>query len=469
MLPVAPGTDRLALIASPRWLKWLVVLVMLLLAAAAIGTSTLIADRQEALQRVARYNLSWLLSQAATETIRLVESISAVAVPGSKVDRDDVDLRVDIVMNRLQMLSDGEVGAFLRANPDLAATVAALQAGLADAAALVDGLPNPEVARHLRRILEPLVPRLVQLAAASNQRSGEMVANDQRELSMLHWALTALTFGMMASVIVLLAVIGWVRGRLLQQLTAAKIAAEAANAAKSRFLANMSHELRTPLNGVLGMLDLLTHETMPKLAADYVQVAHRSGTFLLDLISGILDFSQIEAGRMVLDEQVFDLRVLTEDVVAMLSSTARAKNIAIKLNLGNGLAPFYLADPIRLRQILINLLGNAIKFTERGQVEIIANVVEQHSQHHVVRIDVEDSGVGVAADKLAQIFEPFTQADISSTRRYGGTGLGLTIARNLVNLMGGEMIVQSTVGVGSVFSFTVPLQLASGKNIQLKT
>ena len=345
------------------------------------------------------------------------------------MDRDDVDLRIEIVMNRLQLLNDGEVGAFLRANPELTATVAALQAGLADAAALVDGLPKPEVARHLRGILEPLVPKLVQLAAASNQRSGEIVATDQRELSMLHWALTALTFGMMASVIVLLAVIGWVRG----------------------------------------MLNLLTNETMPKLAADYVQVAHRSGTFLLDLISGILDFSQIEAGRMVLDEQVFDLRVLTEDVVAMLSSTARAKNIAIKLNLGNRLAPFYLADPIRLRQILINLLGNAIKFTEHGQVEIIASVIEQRSQHHVVRIDVQDSGVGVAADKLTQIFEPFTQADISSTRRYGGTGLGLTIARNLVDLMGGEMTVQSTVGVGSVFSFTVPLQLASGKNIQLKT
>ena len=415
--------------ASPRWLKWLVGLVMLLLAAAAIGTSILIADRQEALQRVARYNMSWLLSQAATETIRLVEAVSAVAVPGSKVDRDDVDLRVEIVMNRLQLLNDGEVGAFLRANPELTATVAALQAGLADAAALVDGLPKPEVARHLRGILEPLVPKLVQLAAASDQRSGEIVATDQRELSMLHWALTALTFGMMASVIVLLAVIGWVRG----------------------------------------MLNLLTNETMPKLAADYVQVAHRSGTFLLDLISGILDFSQIEAGRMVLDEEVFDLRVLTEDVVAMLSSTARAKNIAIKLNLGNRLAPFYLADPIRLRQILINLLGNAIKFTEHGQVEIIASVIEQRSQHHVVRIDVQDSGVGVAADKLTQIFEPFTQADISSTRRYGGTGLGLTIARNLVDLMGGEMTVQSTVGVGSVFSFTVPLQLASGKNIQLKT
>ena len=283
--------------ASPRWLKWLVALVMLLLAAAAIGTSILIADRQEALQRVARYNMSWLLSQAATETIRLVEAVSAVAVPGSKVDRDDVDLRIEIVMNRLQLLNDGEVGAFLRANPELTATVAALQAGLADAAALVDGLPKPEVARHLRGILEPLVPKLVQLAAASNQRSGEIVATDQRELSMLHWALTALTFGMMASVIVLLAVIGWVRG----------------------------------------MLNLLTNETMPKLAADYVQVAHRSGTFLLDLISGILDFSQIEAGRMVLDEQVFDLRVLTEDVVAMLSSTAQAKNIAIKRDLGNRL------------------------------------------------------------------------------------------------------------------------------------
>ena len=469
MGPAVPPTESLPVIASPSWIKWLVGLILVVLAGAAIATSMLIGDRQDALQRVSRYNLSWLLSQAATETIRLVEVMSGVAVPGAKVNRDDVDLRVDIVMNRLQMLSDGEVGEFLRANPDLGETVAALRKGLDDAAALIGDLPSPVASLKLRAIMDPLVPRLVQLAAAANQRSGELVASDQRELSLLHWALTGLTFGMMASVVVLLGVIGWVRGRLLRQLTTAKIAAEAANAAKSRFLANMSHELRTPMNGVLGMLDLLTHEQLPKIASDYVQVAHRSGLFLLELISGILDFSQIEAGRVVLAEQVFDMRVLVEEVVAMLSSTARAKNIAIKVTVAPNLAPFYLGDPVRLRQVVINLLGNAIKFTERGQVEISANLAERGAQHHVLRVHVRDSGVGIAAEQLGQIFEPFTQADVSSTRRFGGTGLGLTIARNLVTLMGGEISVESTVGVGSVFSFTVLLQLASGKNLQLKT
>jgi signal transduction histidine kinase len=459
MRPAVPPTETTPVIASPVWLKWLVGIILVLLAAAAIMISVLITDRQQALRRVSRYNLSWLLSQAATETIRLVEVMSGVAVPGAKLDRDDVDLRIDIVANRLQMLSDGEAGSFLRANPDLEATVAALRKGLGDATVLVGDLPNPVASIKLRAIMEPLVPRLVQLASAANQRSGELVAADQRELGMLHWVLTGITFGMMTSVVVLLGVIGWVRGRLLRQLTAAKLVAEAANAAKSRFLANMSHELRTPMNGVLGMLDLLTLEHLPKIAADYVQVAHRSGLFLLELISGILDFSQIEAGRVVLAEQVFDMRVLVEDVVAMLSSTARAKNIAIKLAIAPNLAPFYLGDPVRLRQVLVNLLGNAIKFTEHGQVEISANLAERGAQHHVLQVDVRDSGVGIEAEKLSQIFEPFTQADVSSTRRFGGTGLGLTIARNLVTLMGGEITVESTVGVGSVFRFTVLLQL----------
>ena len=460
MVPAVPPAESAQDIAGPSWIKWLVGLIMVLLATAAIATSILIAERQQALQRVSRYNLSWLLSQAATETIRLVEVMSGVAVPGSKLDRGDVELRLDIVANRLQMLSDGEAGSFLRANPDLAETVAALRKALNDAAALVDALPDPAASLRLRAIMEPLVPRLVQLAASANQRSGELVASDQSELSFLHWALTGLTFGMMASVAVLLGVIGWVRGRLLRQLTIAKVAAEAANAAKSRFLANMSHELRTPMNGVLGMLDLLTFEQLPKVASDYVQVAHRSGLFLLELISGILDFSQIEAGRVVLDERAFDMRVLIEEVVAMLSSTARAKNIPIKLAISPTLAPFYVGDPVRLRQVLINLLGNAIKFTEHGRVEVSANLADRGAQHHLLRVDVRDSGVGIAPDQLNQIFEAFTQADVSSTRRFGGTGLGLTITRNLVTLMGGEITVESTLGAGSVFSFTVPLQLA---------
>ena len=459
MPPVVPPTETMPVIASPRWVKWLVGLVMVLLAAAAVMTSLLIADRQQALQRVSRYNLSWLLGQAATETIRLVEVMSGVAVPGAKLDRDEIDLRLDIVANRLQMLNDGEAGSFLRANRDMEETVTALRKGLADATALVGGLPSPAASIKLRAIMEPLVPRLVQLAAAANQRGGEMVASDQRELSLLHWALTGITFGMMASVVVLLGVIGLVRGRLLRQLIAAKIAAEAANAAKSQFLANMSHELRTPMNGVLGMLDLLTHEQLPKIASDYVQVAHRSGLFLLELIAGILDFSQIESGRIVLTEQVFDMRVLVEEVVAMLSSTARAKNIPVKLAIAPNLAPFYLGDPVRLRQVVVNLLGNAIKFTERGQVEISVYLAEGGAQQHVLRVDVRDSGVGIEAEQLSQIFEPFTQADVSSTRRFGGTGLGLTIARNLVTLMGGEITVESTLGTGSVFSFTVLLQL----------
>jgi len=444
---------------DPRWLKWLVGGILVLLAGAAVTISVLIQDRQDALQRVSRYNLSWLLSQGANETIRLVEAISAISVPGAKIDHDDLDLRFDIVVNRLQLLNNGEAGAFLHANPEMEATVRTLRSELDRASPLIAKLPAPDVSVQLRSMLEPLVPKLVELASAANERSGEMVEIDQRELGLLHWALTGLTFAMMASVIILLWVVGWVRGRLLRQLTIAKLAADAANAAKSRFLANMSHELRTPMNGVLGMLDLLTHETLPAEAAGFVQTAHRSGMFLLDLITGILDFSQIEAGRVVLDDRVLDLRALMADVADMLSGAARAKRVAITLDMATDLAPYYRGDPVRLRQIMVNLVGNAVKFTDQGQVEISASVSERGAGHHVLLVAVKDSGVGIAAEKLEQIFEPFTQADISSTRRFGGTGLGLTIARNLVTLMGGAISVESTLGVGSVFIFTVLLRL----------
>lgn len=444
---------------SPKWLNWLVGAVMVLLVGAVIATSILIKDRQEALSGVARYNMSWLFSQGANETIRLMEAISATAVPGSKVDRDEIDLRFEIVINRLQMLDVGNAATFLQSDPEIEVTFAALRQTIAKAAPLLAKLPDPATAVQLRTMLEPLVPRLVQLAGAANQRIGELIQADQRELSQIHWVLTGFTFGMMASVIALLGVIGWVRGRLLRELTIAKVAAEAANAAKSQFLANMSHELRTPMNGVLGMLDLLSHETLPTEAASFVRIAHRSGMFLLDLISGILDFSQIEAGRVLLDDQMLDLRALIEDVAAMLSGTARAKNVAVKIDMAADLAPAYLGDPVRLRQIMVNLVGNAIKFTDVGQVEISASVQDRGARHHVLRVAVKDTGVGIAAEKLEQIFEPFTQADISSTRRFGGTGLGLTIARNLVTLMGGEIAVESTLGVGSVFCFVVRLQL----------
>lgn len=441
-------------------LKFLLGFVLLLLAIAAVATSVLIVERQAALQRVSRYNLTWLLSQAVSETLRFAEVISAAAVPGSKVDRDDVDLRADVLENRLNLLLGGEAAAFIATRPDLQESVAAMRRTLDAAHPLIEQLPKPEAAFKLRALVEPMMPRMSELAAAANVRSGDIVANDQRELSALHWTLTALLFAIMGVAASLVWLLTWVRNRLIQDLTRAK---EAAEAAKSQFLANMSHELRTPMNGVLGMLELISLDPLPPTVQRYVEVARQSGMMLLDLIAGVLDFSKIDAGRLELDRQPFSVRRMVEDIADMMLAQTRAKDLSLVVEIADDLPATVIGDPVRLRQILINLVSNAIKFTPSGKVTVSLHPDRDNPRR--LRFEVRDTGVGIAADKQAQIFEPFIQADLSSTRRFGGTGLGLTIARQLVNLMGGDIGVVSREGEGATFWFTVLLDEAPASPI----
>lgn len=245
----------------------------------------------------------------------------------------------------------------------------------------------------------------------------------------------------------------------MREADQARKAAEAASLAKSEFLANMSHEIRTPLNGVIGIADLLIRKGgLTDQQLRYAKIIKSSGDSLLSLISDILDFSKIEAGKLELSPIEFDVRSAIEDVVEMLSPKADAKGLAFACHIGRSVPLRLIGDPDRIRQNLINLVNNAIKFTDTGQVLIKTVVHDQEAGHTVLKFIVQDTGVGIPPDRLDRLFRSFSQVDASTTRKYGGTGLGLAIVKQLAALMGGTVGVDSTPGEGSSFWFTARLQ-----------
>ncbi len=242
----------------------------------------------------------------------------------------------------------------------------------------------------------------------------------------------------------------------VEMLHAAKEAAEAASEAKSQFLANMSHEIRTPLNGILGMSQLLFKTQLTSKQHHLVETILNSGDALLSIINDILDFSKIEAGKMELANKKFELTKLIENTVCLFAEGAQRKGLELVCFVSNNVPRYVKGDPDRLRQILANLLGNAVKFTEEG--EVIVEVSASKEQPDVVEIKVKDTGVGIPADKLDIIFDPFSQADGSTSRKFGGTGLGLAIAQRFVALMKGEIDVHSELGKGTTFILRIPFE-----------
>jgi hypothetical protein len=416
-------------------------------------------------------NVVWVFFQLEVEYLKLRDTLRAIDRDPALLDRDALQTRYDIFVSRVALVDTKLTTVALPITPIQTETVARVR----DLVAAADDVLGPDAVRavdldSVRWILarvEPLGERVHDMSQWTND-SVELQVGARSDLVRRHNRISiALMIGQLLLTIVFTAIVvrqfralerrGGALERLAQRLQEARSDAEAASRSKSAFLANMSHELRTPFQGVLGMLALIEDGPLNAQQADQVGTARDSALHLLALVNDVLDVSTLEHGTLKLVPAPTALHRLLDDIEALMGAPARAKGLTLRFRRGADVPAFVLADGTRLKQILFNLLGNAIKFTDAGEVVLEADIEPGSPGQPGLRFKVLDTGIGMDAAALGRLFQRFSQGDESTSRRFGGTGLGLEISLNLAAMMGGGILVTSEPGRGSCFTLRLPL------------
>jgi signal transduction histidine kinase len=416
-----------------------------------------------------------LAFQFEREFLRFRQVLDATVNSRTPPDTDTLTLRYDIVLSRLTLLRDNPSITVLVARPEYTTVMPRLDDLVKRADPIMTSLPfKLEALAGLLAELNDLGPDVQALSQAANSELSLTLERQATEaLSQNH-----LIIGLTLAQLILLVVAGVTLLRRQQNQEKERVAletmthnlrvagerAKAANHAKSEFLANMSHEIRTPMNGVIGMTDLALERATDPTQRSYLNTVMSSATSLMVILNEILDFSKIEAGQVNIEKIPFDLRQMLTETLASLDGRTRLKGLTLDFDAPPNVPQWLVGDPGRIRQVLTNLCDNAVKFTPHGGLTVRLQLSHNNSGDVEAQLSVCDTGVGVPVAKQKLIFEAFSQADASTTRQYGGTGLGLTICARLVELMGGRIWVQSEQGQGSTFHFTV--QLGAAKPMQ---
>lgn len=432
----------------------------LVLFAAALVVVGLVSWRQDSLAGSVGGDAVWHAYKLDRDTVQMR---SYLAQPEAVLS--GLRLRFELFYSRLTLMRQGDVTELVAQIPaavDLIDEIEARIEALDDAIARLASL-EMESRQDLEQRLEVLGNRTERLVIAINGYLAESATHERRQLQWLYGLLLVLILAMsFAALLVAIMLFREARDNaaarrdletLSHELQATARRAESASRAKSEFLATVSHEIRTPLNGVIGMSDLLLAEPLEEGPRQYAATIHDSANLLLGLINELLDFSKIEAGRLDLEYQPLSLAALVEGSVSIFAARAESRGIGLEARVSEALPPWVMGDPARLRQVLLNLVSNAVKFTDQGRVVLEASLEDDET----LRLEVRDSGCGIPAEQRERIFEPFRQGDASTARRFGGTGLGLAISRRLIDAMGGSIEMLSEPGVGSRFWCLLPL------------
>ncbi|MBL1269300.1 MAG: response regulator [Halomonas sp.] len=464
MFSSASNAQSSSLLRYPRRFK-LVAIVAVLLFAAALVVATLAAWRQENLTQSLREDTAWVVYKLDRDAVQLLNHLLAVTrEPLLPRAHEELNLRFELLYSRITLLNDGEVSNLMQQIDAARELLGQIQKQLDvldilfEPYGVVDQLPIAALEDELQELTR-LTERLV---IAINGYLAESATEERAQLSLLYKLLMGLIIGMsLAAFLVIVFLVREMREstairrnqeKLGRQLEVTAKQAQAANQAKSDFLAMVSHEIRTPLNGVIGMSELLRESASPAQVEDYANTIHDSANQLLAMINEILDFSKIEAGHLTLETSPTELKPLVDSVVVLFAPRAKMKGLALKVNVDALVPAWVLVDAGRLRQILLNLIANAIKFTDQGEVSIQVSSTVEH-----LLFEISDTGCGLSEEQQQRLFEPFQQADESVARRFGGTGLGLAICKRLSEAMQGRLGVRSQLGQGSTFWCELPL------------